>query len=142
LFFRFFPFDKTHAALSTLPREKPVSAGHAAKKAFGVLTERELEVVSLIAQGKSNREIADALVVTKRTVETHMSNILGKLGFTSRAQIVVWAVRSSSISPCVLRWKGRPFSLYNGSGWAMGRACPCPAGVHLGSQFLSDLPCG
>ncbi|HEX6110593.1 MAG TPA: AAA family ATPase, partial [Ktedonobacteraceae bacterium] len=80
------------AALTTLPREKPVSGGRVTKEAFGGLTERECEVVTLIVQGKSNREIADALVVTKRTVETHMSNILSKLNFTSRAQIVVWAV--------------------------------------------------
>ncbi len=83
-----------HAALITLPREKPISASRAAKEAFGGLTERECEVVILIAQGKSNREIADALVVTKRTIETHMNNILYKLNLTSRAQIVVWAVES------------------------------------------------
>ena len=77
---------------ATLPREKPVSASRAAKEAFGGLTEREREVVRLVAQGKSNREIADALVVTKRTIETHINNILYKLGLSSRAQIVVWAV--------------------------------------------------
>jgi DNA-binding NarL/FixJ family response regulator len=79
------------AALSTLPTEKPVSASRAAKGAFGGLTPREREVVMLIAQGKSNREIADALVVTKRTIETHINNILAKLNFTSRTQIAVWA---------------------------------------------------
>ena len=52
-----------HAALTTLPREKPVSPNHTAKQVFDGLTEREREVVTLIAQGKSNREIADALVV-------------------------------------------------------------------------------
>ncbi len=46
----------------------------------------------MIAQGKSNREIADILVVGYRTVEAHVSNILSKLGFTSRAQIAAWAV--------------------------------------------------
>jgi len=80
------------AALATLPREKPVSANRAAKEAFGGLTEREREVVILIAQGKSNREIADVLVVTKPTVETHINNILYKLNLISRAQLVVWAV--------------------------------------------------
>ncbi len=80
------------AALATLPREKPLAAKRSAKQAFGGLTERELEVVALIAQGKSNREIAEALVVAKITVETHVNNILHKLGFTSRAQIVLWAV--------------------------------------------------
>jgi DNA-binding NarL/FixJ family response regulator len=48
-------------------------------------------VAVLIAQGKANREIAEVLVVHYRTVETHVSNIFSKLGFTSRAQIAVWA---------------------------------------------------
>ncbi len=82
----------SRAALATLPREKPVSVSRIAKEAFGGLTEREREVVALIAQGKSNREIADELVVSYRTVETHVGTILSKLGFTSRAQIAVWAV--------------------------------------------------
>lgn len=81
-----------HAALSTLPKEKPASPTRAAKAAFGGLTEREREVVRLVAQGKSNSEIADTLVVAKRTVETHINNILYKLGFSSRTQIALWAV--------------------------------------------------
>lgn len=59
------------------------------------LTRREREVSRLIAQGLSNRAIAEALVVTERTVEGHVSNILAKLGFHSRAQIAVWAVGGS-----------------------------------------------
>ena len=81
-----------HAALATLPKEKLVTASRVAKEAFGGLTEREREVVALIAQGKSNREIADELVVSYRTVETHVGTILSKLAFSSRAQIAVWAV--------------------------------------------------
>jgi DNA-binding CsgD family transcriptional regulator len=87
-----------HSALSTLPREKPASPNRAAKEAYGGLTEREREVVKLIAYGKSNREIADALVVSKRTVETHISNVLYKLNLTSRAQIVVWAVEKGLVT--------------------------------------------
>ena len=87
-----------HAALITLPREKPISASRAAKETFSGLTEREREVVTLIAQGRSNREIADALVVAKRTVETHINNILYKLNLTSRAQIVVWAVEKGLVT--------------------------------------------
>jgi non-specific serine/threonine protein kinase len=56
------------------------------------LTEREREVAALIAQGKSNSEIAGELVLSKRTVEKHIANILSKLGLTSRAQIVLWAL--------------------------------------------------
>ena len=58
----------------------------------GGLTRRELEVVALIERGLSNREIADELVVSTRTVEKHVANILSKLGLASRAQIVRWAM--------------------------------------------------
>ena len=61
------------AALTTLPREKPVSVSRAAKEAFGGLTEREREVAALIAQGKASREIAEILVVNTRTIETQFS---------------------------------------------------------------------
>lgn len=47
-----------------------------------------------LAQGKSNREIAEGLVLSERTVESHVGNILTKLGFDSRAQIAVWAVET------------------------------------------------
>ncbi|GAC1348585.1 MAG: hypothetical protein NVSMB27_16880 [Ktedonobacteraceae bacterium] len=81
-----------HAALTSLPRETPRSPRRIEAEKFGGLTAREREVALLIAQGKSNRTIADALVVSERTVETHVSNILCKLGFTSRTQIAAWAV--------------------------------------------------
>jgi RNA polymerase sigma factor (sigma-70 family) len=54
------------------------------------LTEREREVLALVAEGKSNKEIAQALKVTERTVEFHVSNVLGKLGLTSRVEAAVW----------------------------------------------------
>jgi DNA-binding CsgD family transcriptional regulator len=54
------------------------------------LTRREREVVTLIAAGLSNREIAARLVVAQRTAEGHVENILSKLGFTSRAQVAGW----------------------------------------------------
>jgi DNA-binding CsgD family transcriptional regulator/tetratricopeptide (TPR) repeat protein len=57
------------------------------------LTEREREVAVLIAEGRSNGEIASALIVSKRTVEKHVANILSKLGVASRAQIVRWAIK-------------------------------------------------
>jgi DNA-binding NarL/FixJ family response regulator len=78
-------------ATALLPLQEPLSQRRAAKRAFGGLTEREREVASLIAQGKASREIAEILVVNSRTIEKHIENILSKLGFTSRAQIAVWA---------------------------------------------------
>ena len=62
------------------------------KQHFGGLTSREREVARLVAQGKSNRAIAGGLVVGVSTVETHISHIFTKLGFSSRAQIAAWAV--------------------------------------------------
>lgn len=61
------------------------------KEKFGGLTSREREIAVLIAQGKSNPEIAKALVISERTVTTHVTNILSKLRFTSRTQIASWA---------------------------------------------------
>ncbi|HEX5571918.1 MAG TPA: LuxR C-terminal-related transcriptional regulator, partial [Ktedonobacterales bacterium] len=79
-------------AAKLLPPARPPTQLRAAKQAFGGLTQREREIVQLIAEGRSNAEIAAALVLGKRTVETHISSILGKLGVTSRTHIVTWAV--------------------------------------------------
>ena len=62
------------------------------KEKFGGLTGREREVARLIAQGKSNREIAEIMVVGVRTVETYVTRILNKLRFDSRVQIATWVV--------------------------------------------------
>ncbi|WP_431047853.1 response regulator [Streptomyces sp. P1-3] len=59
----------------------------------GTLTEREREVLALIADGRSNREIARALVLSEKTVKTHVSNILMKLDLADRTQAALWAVR-------------------------------------------------
>ncbi|WP_046501841.1 response regulator [Streptomyces odonnellii] len=57
------------------------------------LTDREREVLGLIADGRSNREIARALVLSEKTVKTHVSNILMKLDLSDRTQAALWAVR-------------------------------------------------
>jgi DNA-binding CsgD family transcriptional regulator len=79
-------------ALASLPKDKPISPRRVAAEKFGGLTEREREVAALVAQGKSNREIADQLVVSERTVESHVANILFKLGFAARTQVAAWVV--------------------------------------------------
>jgi DNA-binding NarL/FixJ family response regulator len=58
----------------------------------GALTAREREIALLIARGLSNRGIADELVISPATVARHVTNILTKLGFASRAQVAAWAV--------------------------------------------------
>jgi DNA-binding NarL/FixJ family response regulator len=57
------------------------------------LTPREREVLALVAEGASNRQIAETLVVSERTARTHVSAILSKLGLVSRTQAALWAVR-------------------------------------------------
>jgi DNA-binding NarL/FixJ family response regulator len=57
------------------------------------LTDREREILVLLAQGLSNQQIADALVISERTARTHVSNILSKLGVASRTQAALLAIR-------------------------------------------------
>lgn len=80
-----------HSTHATPPKAK--EKGTVKKEtAVDLLTAREREVAALVALGLTNRDIAARLVVTERTAETHVQNILNKLGFTSRAQIAAWAV--------------------------------------------------
>ena len=58
------------------------------------LTDREIEILQLIALGKTNQEIADQLVLSERTVRTHITNILAKLGLSYRTQAALYALRS------------------------------------------------
>jgi DNA-binding NarL/FixJ family response regulator len=59
------------------------------------LTRREWQVARLVARGHSNRQIARELVVSDRTVDTHVSHIFRKLGVSSRAQIAAWFVTAT-----------------------------------------------
>ena len=64
----------------------------------GELTARELDVAALVGAGKANKEIALELGIGERTARTHVSNILRKLGLTSRTQLALWAVREKLVS--------------------------------------------
>jgi NarL family two-component system response regulator LiaR len=71
---------------------EPAAARADARSETG-LTEREQEVLGLIADGRNNREIADRLVISEKTVKTHVSNILSKLGLVDRTQAAIYALR-------------------------------------------------
>ena len=79
------------ARLGAAAAPRPDAGG--AHRAPNPLTRREHEIVLLIAQGLSNREIADELVISPATAARHVANILAKLGFTSRTQVASWATR-------------------------------------------------
>ena len=64
-----------------------------------LLTAREREILVLVARGKANKEIAGELVISERTARTHVSNILAKLGLSSRTQAALWAVREGLAAP-------------------------------------------
>lgn len=61
------------------------------------LTVREMEVIHLVAQGKSNREIAQTLVISEKTVKAHVSNILGKLEVEDRTQMAIYAIKNGLV---------------------------------------------
>ena len=70
-----------------LPQETPVEQ----------LTEREREVIRLVALGKNNREIAQQLFISEKTVKTHISNILGKLNLDHRTQLAIYAIKNKLV---------------------------------------------
>jgi DNA-binding NarL/FixJ family response regulator len=82
-------------AYAAIPQTPTLTPRQALKQTFDGLTDRELDVARLIARGYTNRQIADALVLSERTVSTHIGNIYGKLGFTARAQLIAWAIEKS-----------------------------------------------
>ncbi|RJL30766.1 ATP-binding protein [Bailinhaonella thermotolerans] len=78
--------ERSEAAEYALGRPRPSPAGNP----LAPLTPREQEIALLVAEGLSNREIAERLVIAKRTADSHVEHILAKLGFSTRAQIAAW----------------------------------------------------
>jgi DNA-binding NarL/FixJ family response regulator len=81
-----------------LPNLSPPTPLRAAKLSSDGLTARERQVGALIAQGQSNRAIAQGLIISERTVAKHVENILSKLHFTTRVQIAAWAVEKGLLA--------------------------------------------
>jgi DNA-binding CsgD family transcriptional regulator/tetratricopeptide (TPR) repeat protein len=81
-----------NAAISQIPSLSGPTTLQAAKHSSGGLTRRQRQVARLIASGKTNRAVADALSISERTVESHVSAILAALDLESRAQIVAWSI--------------------------------------------------
>ncbi len=63
------------------------------------ISEREMEIITLIAEGYSNKEVADKLFLSTHTVTTHRKNIMNKLGVNNTAGLVLFAVRENLVSP-------------------------------------------
>ena len=63
------------------------------------LTAREREILARLAGGRTNRQIAQELVLSERTVETHVTHVLGKLGVGNRTEAAAWAARHGHTDP-------------------------------------------
>jgi len=75
-----------------------VQATRPTEKPWDELTEREMEVLNLVVQGQSNRQIADAMVISVATVKAHVSSMLSKLQVSSRAEAIAYAVKHKIVS--------------------------------------------
>ncbi|PFG41085.1 LuxR family two component transcriptional regulator [Georgenia soli] len=89
----------TRRLLDRFAEQLPTATAPTVAPDFSDLTEREHEVLLLVAKGMSNAEIAAHLVVSETTVKTHVSNVLAKLGLRDRVQAVVLAYESRLVAP-------------------------------------------
>jgi non-specific serine/threonine protein kinase len=85
------------AGAASLAQSVAAKPSHQEASPMG-LTRRELEIAAMVAQGMSNRDMANRLVIAQRTVEGHVENIRSKLGFHSRTQIAAWAVERKLVA--------------------------------------------
>src|ERR1043166_6353826 len=86
------------AAGSTLVKDF-VDRGRPEEEQFDILTPRELQVLKLIAEAFTSKEIAQELVISVKTVERHRQNILDKLGMNDRGELTRYAIRRGLIQP-------------------------------------------
>ncbi|MEH7884622.1 response regulator transcription factor [Bacillus sp. JJ1609] len=89
--------DQLHPKATSLVMKHLSSNNRQERKPIDDLTKRELEVLKEIASGKSNKEIASSLFITEKTVKTHVSNVLAKLGLADRTQAALYAVRNQLV---------------------------------------------
>jgi len=80
-----------HPAMTRALLHQPVTTEHRRRAPLPGLTRRELDVLCLLAKGNTNRQIASLLALSVRTVENHRANLMGKLGLTSRVELVNYA---------------------------------------------------
>jgi predicted ATPase/DNA-binding CsgD family transcriptional regulator len=92
------PLEEPRAQRETEEPSQGPGSARAMPDRLGPLTPRERQVLALLAQGATNRAIAEALVIAERTAEIHVSNILGKLGLTSRTQAAAYALAQGLVA--------------------------------------------
>jgi DNA-binding CsgD family transcriptional regulator len=88
------------------------------------LSRRELEVAELVAQGWTNREIAERLFISPRTVESHLDRVKSKLGLSRRPHIVAWALRQRLAANAPPDGRSAPLSAEATSSTANGSSRP------------------
>jgi len=93
------PFFSPAIAQALLEDDVRLMRKRGVQDSYDLLTEREREILQLLAEGKSNKEAASVLNLSPYTVETHRTNLMQKLGLHNTAEIVLYAVRKAIITP-------------------------------------------